>query len=108
MITPGTFNVKKARLACNDSKFFYVLLISLKEDFRNGEVRNYMEERNLLASERACAGIGYCYLSKEEERRKTGEFSGDTKMSRLTLAGTPRQYSGHYDIYRSLKAFVKR
>jgi len=29
-------------------------------------------------------------------------------MSRLTLAGTPRQYSGHYDIYRSLKAFVKR
>lgn len=29
-------------------------------------------------------------------------------MSRLTLAGTLRQYSGHYDIYRSLKAFVKR
>jgi len=29
-------------------------------------------------------------------------------MSRLTLTGTPRQYSGHYDIYQSLKAFVKR
>lgn len=67
-----------------------------------------MEEKKSRQCRAGGGELGYYYLSKEAKEEERGEFGGGTKMSRLTLTGTPRQYSGHYDIYRSLKAFVKR